>query len=237
MPETPLQQTTPTPPLTPEPSPNTRPLLRAHSSPSANLDSAVRYTEIQEHEAAARQLRRQSWSSPKPSTATQPTQPKQRKGRKRLASRSLSATLASAVTEQLQTLPEQPPRPLQKRKTDGSPSFIDVAQHGRLYDHINGGNRQQWIATCSHILRRYQLASIAEDSADKTDAFADLLLLPGQVLAKLNRGGQAIKPPRPPHPNHCDQTTPRTAPQRTSTRRGTLTCPHHFTTQPFSSSH
>ena len=144
----------------------------------------MRYAEIQEHEAAVRQLRRQSLHSPRRTATaahTATAQPAQRRGRKRQASRSLSATLV---------VPNQPARPLQRRKSSEEPSFVDVAQHGRLYDHVNSGNRQQWIATCSSILRRYQLASIAEGAAGKTDAFADLMLLPGQVLAKVNRGGK-----------------------------------------------
>ena len=184
-PETPLlQPTTPTPPPTP-----TAPVLRAHSSSAANLDSAISYTEIQEHEAATRQLRRQL-NSPKLPTATQPMQSTQRRNRRRQGPRSLSASLASLVPERVSWPPVQAPRPLQKRKAHQLPSIADVAQHGRLYDHINNGNRQQWIATCAHLLRRYQLASIADDTAEKTDAFADLLLLPAQILTKVGRGGK-----------------------------------------------
>lgn len=120
-------------------------------------------------------------SAPTETTHTHPTHSR----RKRRACRSLSATFASVVTESVSA---PPPRPMQRRKANHIPSVADVAQHGRLYDHVNNGNRQQWIATCS--LRRYHHASIADDSAGKAEAFADLLFLPGRILAKVSRGGR-----------------------------------------------
>ena len=110
LPETPLPQ--PTPPHTPPRTPPTvatptRSLVRSHSCPPSNLESAVCYAEIQEHEAAVRQLRRQSLHSPRRTATaahTATAQPAQRRGRKRQASRSLSATLV---------VPDQPARPLQ----------------------------------------------------------------------------------------------------------------------------
>jgi hypothetical protein len=84
-------------------------------------------------------------------------------------------------------------RPLQKKaRHDPShvPSVEEVSNHGRLYDHINRGNRQQWKAACEHILSKYTLASIAENREEQTQCLAQLLPLPAQVLAKLPRGGR-----------------------------------------------
>ena len=169
------------------PPPPTRPILRTRSSPQSNLDRAVRYSDLQEDEAATRQLKRML-AIPSIPTDTQHTPPTHSSRRKRRASRSLSDALSSAV---INSVVAPSPRPLQRRKAHHHiPSVADVAQHGRLYDHVNHGNRQQWIATCSHILRRYHHASIADDNAEKADAFAELLFLPGRVLAKVSRGGR-----------------------------------------------
>jgi Reverse transcriptase (RNA-dependent DNA polymerase) len=179
VPETPLNSVSPpSSPIT-----VTGPILRSRSLP---LHTSVRYSDLQEDEAATRQLKR-LLAVPTAPTETRHTQPTHSRKRRR-TSRSHSA-LASAVTV-TESVSAPSPRPLQRRKANHMPSVADVAQHGRLYDHVNNGNRQQWIATCSHILRRYHLASIADDNAEKADAFADLLLLPGRVLAKVSRGGK-----------------------------------------------
>ena len=182
VPETPLQPTTPTPPTGP-----TTP-IRTHPSLPSTLDSALRFEQLQEHEAATRQLRR-LWPSPTAPSAKR-TQSTPRKRNTPRSRRSVSLSFLPPPVSDV-SLSAQPARPLQRRRlNDHVPSPIEVAKHGRLYDHINNGNRQLWIATCAHLLRLYHLASIEGDRAEMTATFVDLLLLPSRVLTKLTRGGK-----------------------------------------------
>ena len=91
--------------------PPTRPILRTRSSPQPNLDRAVRYSDLQEDEAATRQIKRML-AIPSIPTDTQHTPPTHSK-RKRRASRSLSNALSSAVID---SVVAPSPRPLQRRK-------------------------------------------------------------------------------------------------------------------------
>jgi hypothetical protein len=149
--------TTTTPPHTPPHTPthqHTNRILRSHSSPTLELANSLRYTDLQEHEAAARELRRN----------------KPQQGRKRRAVSSLSDSSPPNVVVSNQFDVAVPSgRPLQKRARPDpahGTSVEEMSTHGRLYDHINNGNRQQWTlpaSTSSHSTHWPPLQRIVRD--------------------------------------------------------------------------